>query len=318
MLEGLDFLQGKKNLLAFSHGVDSSALFHLLKEAKIEFDLAFINYKTRINSDVEEKSARQLAKANNKKIFIKIAPKISKNFEKIARDVRYDFFAQIMQKGYENLVFAHQMNDNFEWMLMQLAKGCGLAEMLGMDIKTNWKGYFIIRPLINASRNDILSYLEANNIKYFIDSSNLTRKYARNRLRLDFANDFVSQNASGIKNSFKYLRKDLASLGKSELKHFKGLIISDKVESCMARGVKALGVLLSAKQRLVAMQGDCVLSGKVGVCHFKDKFIIFPYTLVEKIPKDKKENYRLAKIPRLLRGYLYAKDIKIKQLLALL
>ncbi|MCG4100795.1 ATP-binding protein, partial [Campylobacter jejuni] len=48
--EILALLKKGKNLLAFSYGSDSSALFYLLMQEKIDFDLVMINYKTRKNS----------------------------------------------------------------------------------------------------------------------------------------------------------------------------------------------------------------------------------------------------------------------------
>ena len=52
----------KKNLLAFSAGVDSSALFFILLEKDIEFDIAIVDYNLRIQSKDEIQYAKQLAK----------------------------------------------------------------------------------------------------------------------------------------------------------------------------------------------------------------------------------------------------------------
>ncbi len=59
--EILALLKRGKNLLAFSYGSDSSVLFYLLMQEKIDFDLVMINYKTRKNSDLEELKAKELA-----------------------------------------------------------------------------------------------------------------------------------------------------------------------------------------------------------------------------------------------------------------
>ena len=59
------------NLLAFSAGVDSTALFFYLLEKNIPFDIAIVNYHTRATSDEEVEYAKNLAKRYNKKIFIK-------------------------------------------------------------------------------------------------------------------------------------------------------------------------------------------------------------------------------------------------------
>lgn len=69
--EILALLKKGKNLLAFSYGSDSSALFYLLMQEKIDFDLVMINYKTRKNSDLEELKAKELALRFHKKIFHK-------------------------------------------------------------------------------------------------------------------------------------------------------------------------------------------------------------------------------------------------------
>ncbi|HHH19151.1 MAG TPA: tRNA lysidine(34) synthetase TilS, partial [Campylobacterales bacterium] len=50
----LPYLQRDKNLLAFSGGVDSTALFFLLFENRIAFDIALVNYTMRPESDQEE------------------------------------------------------------------------------------------------------------------------------------------------------------------------------------------------------------------------------------------------------------------------
>ena len=56
----LDFsrIKNNKNLLAFSGGVDSSALFFLLQNHKIDFDIAIVNYNTREQSKDEVKYAQ--------------------------------------------------------------------------------------------------------------------------------------------------------------------------------------------------------------------------------------------------------------------
>ncbi|MDY4860343.1 MAG: ATP-binding protein, partial [Campylobacter sp.] len=68
-LEFLSELRGKKLLLAFSHGSDSTALFYLLLQANISFDCALFNYKTRANSDLEEASAKELCESFGKRFF---------------------------------------------------------------------------------------------------------------------------------------------------------------------------------------------------------------------------------------------------------
>ena len=64
-------LENSNNLLAFSSGVDSTALFFILIDSKIDFDIAIVNYNLREESNNELNYAKELAKKFNKKIFIK-------------------------------------------------------------------------------------------------------------------------------------------------------------------------------------------------------------------------------------------------------
>ncbi|EAH9777256.1 tRNA lysidine(34) synthetase TilS [Campylobacter coli] len=314
--EILSFLKKGQNLLAFSYGSDSSALFHFLVQKKINFDLVMINYKTRKNSDLEEQKAKELALEFHKKIFIKIAPVIKGNFEKEARDFRYDFFEKIcLEQGYDHLILAHHLNDQFEWFLMQLSRGAGLAEILGMQECEKRSNYTLLRPLLFMSKDEILSYLKENDIFYFQDESNENEKYFRNYIRKNFSNAFVSKFHQGLKRSFFYLDEDRKKLYDLEsIKEIQGLMICPKNESLIAKAVKMKGLLLSAAQRKEFLKGDCVLGGKIALVYKNEQAIVFEYETCQKLPKEFKEACRIAKIPRLLRAYLYNHKIDISSL----
>lgn len=308
-------LKGQKNLLAFSYGSDSTALFYILMDLKIEFDLVFINYKTRVNSDIEELEAKNLAGNFNKKIFTQNAPYFRNNFEKNARDFRYAFFEELCHKeNYKNLILAHQLNDLFEWFLMQFSKGAGLTELIGMKEIKRCKFFTLVRPLLFTSKDEILNFLKERNLKYFDDESNKNEKYLRNFVRKHFASNFMSNYSRGVKKSFEYLNKDLQNIlgdeKEDEILEFEGILICKKHESLISKAVKKMGVVMSEGQRKEALKGDCVVSSKVGIVYFKDnlkgeKVLIFSYELCKKMPKPFREKCRLAKIPKLLRAYLY-------------
>ncbi|EAJ6226580.1 tRNA lysidine(34) synthetase TilS [Campylobacter coli] len=314
--EILSLLKKGRNLLAFSYGSDSSALFHFLAQNKIDFDLVMINYKTRKNSDLEEQKAKEIALEFHKKIFIKSAPVIKGNFEKEARDFRYDFFEEIcLEQNYDNLILAHHLNDQLEWFLMQLSRGAGLVEILGMQECEKRQNYTLLRPLIFTSKDEILSYLKENDIFYFQDESNENEKYFRNYIRKNFSNTFVSKFHQGLKRSFFYLDEDRKKLYDLEsIKEIQGLMICPKNESLIARAIKMKGLLLSAAQRKEFLKGDCVLGGKIGIVYKDEKAIVFKYETCQKLPKEFKEACRIAKIPRLLRAYLYNHKIDISVL----
>jgi tRNA(Ile)-lysidine synthase len=308
----LEKLQNKKNLLTFSGGVDSTALFFYLLERNIPFDIAIVNYHTREESDKEVEYAKNLAKKYNKKIFIKDC-KLKKFSEKEARDCRYKFFEEIIKsKNYDTLILAHQLNDRFEWFLMQLSKGAGLNELISMEKEEKRDFYTIYRPFYNISRNEILYYLKKLNVKYFYDKSNDNLKFKRNFIRHKFANEFISNFKEGVKKSFEYLEKDKHLLfdkkihRKKDLYYFEksnpqiDIRITDKI-------IKRLGVLLTKNQRdeIIKTNFSCVIQGKIAIDSNEKYIYISPY-LKNIMPKEFKEKMRKEKIPPKVRSYLYS------------
>ena len=205
----LELLKNKKNLLAFSAGVDSTALYHLLKEKNIAFDIAIVNYKVREQSKEEVEYALKLARDDNKRCFSLEAKLSGKNFEHDARSVRYKFFEELIQKyGYSNLITAHQLDDMLEWSLMQLCKGCGLAELIGMQPIEFRDNYNIVRPLLFTPKKSLLKFLETKKIKYFLDHTNQLDSFKRNRFRKYAASFLMEESSDGISKSFKILLQD--------------------------------------------------------------------------------------------------------------
>jgi len=316
-------LQQNKNLLAFSAGVDSSALFFLLLENNIDFDIALVNYNLRENSIKEELHAIELAKKYNLKCYTIQAPSFENNFEKNARDFRYDFFDKIISKNsYDNLLTAHQLNDQLEWFLMRLTKGAGTTELLGLEPISKRKNYTIIRPLLNNSKDELLDYLELNNFPYFIDKSNFEEKYERNIFRRNFSDKLLAQYKDGIKRSFDYLREDKQNLftGYKEVFHYKEMyVLSYQEDSIITRLVdkylKILGYLLSGHQRKELKRESSIVFGGLWAVEIRDNYIyIAPYLKIN-MPKKFKEECRKVKFPSKIRAYLYQEQINPKALL---
>ncbi len=312
-----DRLMEGKNLLAFSAGVDSSALFFLLLKNKIKFDMALVNYGIRKQSIEEERYAQYLAKEHNLKAHITKAPKFSTNFEKNARDFRYSFFKNLIDKyNYTNLITAHQLNDQLEWFLMRLVKGAGVNELLGLEEISERENYTLIRPILNYSKDELLEFLEKNSYRYFIDSSNSNEKYERNYFRKEFSNQLIDKYKSGIERSFKYLKEDRDILisGYREIFSYKELYII-KIENSsikirvVDKYLKKLGYLLSSAQREeIKYNNSIVFGGKWSIELNSSLLFISPYIKIV-MPKKYKEACRVSKIPPKIRGYCYRQSI---------
>ena len=301
----------QNNLLAFSGGVDSTALFFYMLERNIPFDIAIVNYHTRAQSVEEVAYANELAQKYNKKIYVKDCF-LEKFSEKEARDCRYRFFEEIIKKyNYENLILAHQLNDRFEWFLMQLGKGAGLNELIAMNEKEKRDFYKIYRPFYNKTRNEILEYLNINKIKYFYDESNDDINYKRNYIRHKFAGEFIKIFSKGVKKSFEYLSVDKNLLLKENWTKKKELFYFDKENPLIDIKKtdiisKKLGVLLTKHQRdeVIKQNFSCVIQGKIAIDSNENQIFIAPF-IKTKLDKKFKEKMRISKIPPKVRGYIY-------------
>ena len=307
-------LKSGQNLLAFSHGVDSTALFYLLDEAGVKFDFAIVDYNVRAQSKNEVASARDLAAKFNKQIYVKSVHLGASNFEHEARAARYDFFAEICrERGYGNLILAHQFDDKFEWFLMQLGRGAGLSELLGMQELEAREDYVIARPLLGVRKCELEWFLRERNLKYFTDETNLTDRFKRGFIRAKFSEPFLDEYFSGVKKSFEFLAADALSLT-PEISNIASKIYLIKRGQGELRGVdqacKRLGLVLSSAQRNECARclengAGCVLGGKVAVGAGENFILVTPY-IKAAMDKKFKEACRTLKIPSINRGFLFA------------
>lgn len=312
-------LKSGRNLLAFSHGVDSTALFYLLDEAGVKFDLAIVDYNVRAQSKDEIASARHLAAKFNKQIYVKSVRLGASNFEHEARAARYDFFGQICrERGYENLILAHQFDDKFEWFLMQLGRGAGLSELLGMQELEPREDYVIARPLLGVRKCELERFLRERNLKYFTDETNLTERFKRGFIRAKFSEPFLNEYFGGVKKSFEFLAADALNLT-PEISNPAAKIYLVKRGANELRGVdqacKRLGLVPSSSQRNECARclengADCVLGGKMAVGAGVKFIFVTPYVKAA-MDKKFKEACRTLKIPPINRGFLFASGTDI-------
>ena len=315
----LERLLEKSNLLAFSAGIDSTALFFKMLKKGIEFDIAIVDYGIREQSSEEVAYAKELALSHDKKIFIKKVELSESNFEANARKARYDFFEQIIKENsYENLITAHQLDDRLEWFFMQLGRGAGLVELMGFSEVSQRDGYNLVRPLLSTTKEELLTYLHDNDIKYFIDESNTDPKYKRNHIREKYTKEFLQEFKDGILKSFNYLENDSKELFKVEIvKKERKLTILKKQSSDLSniraidKEVKKLGLLLSKSSKdEILRQRDIILSDKVVVSFTDELIYICPYVKVT-MDKKFKEKCRKDKIPSKVRGYMFKKQLSL-------
>jgi tRNA(Ile)-lysidine synthase len=307
-----------KNLLAFSAGIDSTALFFLLLDNNIPFDIAIVDYAQRDQAKNEIIYATQLAHKYGKRCFISTFPEDGKFNEKSARDFRYKYFEEIILKeNYEALLTAHQLNDKLEWFLMQFTKGAGVVELIGLEEKSFQNGYQIFRPLLQYTKEQLQNYLDKNKIKYFIDHTNYDEDIKRNYFRHNFSDKLLKDYQKGIANSFEYLQNDIDSLmltvTKESIKELNIYTYNGDMniaQRVIDKDLKQRGIIISKATRdEIIEKKQLVVSHKICVAVTRDKIYIAPFTQVS-MKKEFKEKCRINKIPSNIRSYLYSIDFK--------
>ncbi len=322
----ISFLKDKKNLLAFSAGGDSTALFFLLLENDLPFDIAIVNYNRREQAKEEVTYAKALAKRYKKLCFVLDAPKITKNFEAYARKIRYDFFETLIKEhGYDTLLTAHHLGDRLEWFLRQLCKGSGCVELAGMQKMQTRNGYTLIRPLLDVTKEEILAYLKQNSIVYFHDETNDDETYERNFFRHNFAAPLLKRYAKGVKQSFSYIDEDISSLCDTTPFALIGDFAYKQATNPLAdmrsidRFFKQNDHSITANEKtLLKQMENTLIARKYLVVFYKGYIFIAPYdTTQERMPKDFKEECRKLAIEPKLRHYLYRNETVYKKIKSL-
>ncbi len=177
----------KKTLLTVSGGMDSVVMCALFNEAKFPFAIAHCNFQLRgKESDADEQLVKQLGGKYGVEVFVKkfdtkhYAEGKSISIQLAARELRYTWFEEMRkEKEFDLIATAHHLNDNIETILFNLTKGTGIRGLRGIPLRQG----NIVRPLLFASREEIETYQQQNNLEFREDSSNADDKYTRNKIR---------------------------------------------------------------------------------------------------------------------------------------
>lgn len=174
--------------LGMSGGIDSIALFYVfcefVKLKKISnFIILHVNYGLRGDeSDGDFRFCQDLATQYEVPFFSLDAKplerQVGESTQLWARRIRHEWFEKYHQKGYQ-IALAHNANDVAETVLFRMARGAQPENLAGMSRCDR----HIWRPMISILRTDIVAAMTEANFQWREDSSNLSRKYARNRIR---------------------------------------------------------------------------------------------------------------------------------------
>ncbi len=174
-------------IVAFSGGLDSVVLCHLLHKAGFQFTAAHVNFQLRGEESFrDEEFVQKFCSEYSIPLevlhadTVTIAESNGESIQQAARNIRYEWFDQLASVHNESRILtAHHADDNIETLLLFFFRGTGIRGMTGIPVRNR----NICRPLLCFTRSEIHEYAKDNDLTWVEDSSNSESKYTRNFLR---------------------------------------------------------------------------------------------------------------------------------------
>ena len=184
----LDKYQPTDLYIAYSGGVDSSALLHLSTKFKDKINLHAVHIHHGLSQNADHwfhHCQAEAARLGANFIFERLTPPLKKtNLENWARNKRYAFFEKIMLSTPNSLLLsAHHTEDQAETFLLQALRGSGIKGLAGIaEHKPFAKGY-LLRPFLHLTKEKLIAYCRENRLSWVEDESNQSLHFRRNRIR---------------------------------------------------------------------------------------------------------------------------------------
>ena len=185
--------EGDRVVIGVSGGPDSISLLDILNKFKqnkilnFEIIVAHINHQIREEANDDEEYVQDYCEKNKIKFYskridvIKYANNNKIGLEEAGRNLRYEFFDEILQKENANkIAIAHNKNDKAETIIMNVLRGSGISGLRGIEPIRDNK---YIRPIIECERYEIEKYAQKNNLNPRIDKTNYENDCTRNKIR---------------------------------------------------------------------------------------------------------------------------------------
>ena len=230
---------GQTVVAAVSGGADSVVMLHLLLELSEELGLRII--AAHMDHGLRGEESRRdhdFVKGLAKRLGLEFVSKRLKKGElkglggspqEAARVKRYAFFSDVALKyKAQKVALGHTSDDQAETVIMRLLKGSSLSGLSGIPPV---RGVFV-RPLIQTSRASVEEHAREQGIAFVTDSTNLTIKYLRNRVRLELLPKLAKEYNPSIKETLARTALVLSSdddfIEKAAIKAFGAALIEQR------------------------------------------------------------------------------------------
>lgn len=200
-------------MVGVSGGPDSVCLLHCLlanrKALGIRMHVAHLNHMLREESQQDAQFVVELASRWDLPVTVEQqdVEQYRKHFrlslEEAARQVRYSFFGRLAREiGATAVAVGHTSDDQVETVLLHFLRGSGLAGLRGMQPRTHYRipGFNeeidIVRPLLPVRHSEVEVCCQELGIAPRMDTSNLSMRYKRNRIRYRLLPTLEKYNAN--------------------------------------------------------------------------------------------------------------------------
>lgn len=177
-------------LLAFSAGLDSTVLLHLLHEYRRahpgapSLTAVHINHNLQPAAAAWERHCERICAALEVPLLLRKVTVAAdgQGIEAAAREARYQILAATLEEG-DILFFAHHQDDQVETLLLRWLRGAGLRGLQGMPALRPLGAGKLSRPLLAWPRAALEDYARQHRLEWIDDPSNVDIGFDRNYLR---------------------------------------------------------------------------------------------------------------------------------------
>ena len=197
-----------KVLVAFSGGIDSTALLHLLAGIRdgagrvvtrrpgarglaalsappFTLRAIHIDHQLHADSSLWARHCRRIARElkvplSVRRVQVKAAR--GDSVEAVARDARYQVLRAALRAG-EYLAVAQHADDQLETFMLAFMRGSGVAGLAAMPASMPFGRSTLCRPVLDSTRAQLQRYVEQQRLTCIEDASNTNLRFDRNFLR---------------------------------------------------------------------------------------------------------------------------------------
>ncbi|VAX76610.1 tRNA(Ile)-lysidine synthase [Serratia symbiotica] len=177
-------------LVAFSGGLDSTVLLHLLAQLRqqnpeLQLRAVHVHHGLSEFADAWVEHCCQQCTAWQIPLTVQrvqVDARIG-GIEAAARKARYAAFGATLKPD-EILITGQHLDDQSETFLLALKRGSGPAGLSSMAVRGRLTEHLLLRPQLGCSRVSLEAYAEQNRLSCIEDNSNKNLRFDRNFLRL--------------------------------------------------------------------------------------------------------------------------------------